>query len=224
MGRLNRQILKDVTFLRELGIMDYSLLVGIHKVTDAGQKGPNQPPKLARNTQRRSSMLADHPEWLQKFQYGITKASVIPENSPLAGADLTTALSSKMFDKPIKDGYKPRFGSNQHQSKGQDFSGLDFTGQDPNLQGGSPLVESGETEAVVSHWTTHNNGFKGKGPQGEEEVYYFGIIDILITYNTKKKFETWYRCKQGNEMWTVSCVDPFTYSERFRRYMSNGVM
>ena len=47
---------------------------------------------------------------------------------------------------------------------------------------------------------------------------YFGIIDILQTYNLGKKLEHAYKSMQFNSL-SISAVNPTLYSRRFQHFM-----
>jgi len=62
-------------------------------------------------------------------------------------------------------------------------------------------------------------GFRASTQSNENypEIYYFGIIDILVEYNVKKKIEHSYKTKF--ETAEISSVDPITYARRFKRFI-----
>jgi len=66
-----------------------------------------------------------------------------------------------------------------------------------------------------------DGGIKGYNVDAErEEIYYFGIIDVLIKYETRKKMEQFFKALGGvgNE---VSVVPPSFYAERFVGFMQS---
>jgi len=58
---------------------------------------------------------------------------------------------------------------------------------------------------------------------GVDEVYYLGIIDILITYGTKKKMETAFKSVKYDSN-IISAVPPPRYAERFKRFVEAGTI
>jgi 1-phosphatidylinositol-4-phosphate 5-kinase len=234
--RLNMQLAKDVALLKELNIMDYSLLIGISKTKPkATAGGPGSPPgplnrhaggKSQRNLlasakgRRESVRLADHPDMRKIF----LSSHLLP-SSPIAGADFSYALSDEALETPLEDSYKPRmesFGYTDRMDTSHFGSEVSPKTKDGDLKG-SDIIDDSEIKSVRNYWTKDHGGFEGTGEDGGTETYFFGIIDILITYGMKKKMETRFKSFK-NEVWTVSAVDPFTYAERFRRYMADAII
>ncbi|KAH7477019.1 hypothetical protein PRIC1_001033 [Phytophthora ramorum] len=149
------QVVKDANFLSRLGIMDYSLLLGIHNVEymvnpDLEEESPVIPPKDAVGTRRRTINNST-------MNHGGREGSSAP---------------------PIRDS-KPR----------------------THL----PRVATGTRRAntVV-------------GPS----IYYFGLIDILQTWNMDKKLERFAKTKMlAKDPDGLSAIPPAAYCERFKRKM-----
>lgn len=59
--------------------------------------------------------------------------------------------------------------------------------------------------------------------EGVLEVYYLGIIDILITYGVGKKVETAFKSIKYDSN-IISAVPPPRYAERFKRFMEAGAI
>lgn len=71
-------------------------------------------------------------------------------------------------------------------------------------------------DLTLSYFNYPNGAFQASYEDGTRYPidYYIGIIDILQTYNIRKKVENALKRiseSQGN----ISCVDPATYSSRF---------
>uniref|UniRef100_A0AAV1TCS6 Uncharacterized protein n=1 Tax=Peronospora matthiolae TaxID=2874970 RepID=A0AAV1TCS6_9STRA len=144
------QLVKDANFLSRLGIMDYSLLLGIHNVeymvNPDLEEEPVLPPKDAVGPRRRSTA---------------NNSSMVGSNAP-----------------PIRES-KP--------------------------QTGLPRLATGTRRAntVV-------------GPS----IYYFGLIDILQTWNMDKKLERFAKTKLlAKDPDGLSAIPPAAYYERFKRKM-----
>uniref|UniRef100_A0A6B2L4Z5 PIPK domain-containing protein n=1 Tax=Arcella intermedia TaxID=1963864 RepID=A0A6B2L4Z5_9EUKA len=77
-------------------------------------------------------------------------------------------------------------------------------------------------ELVQNKFQQYYNGAKVTRPDGGTEVYYVGIIDILIQYVAKKKLEHLLKtvAYPGEE---VSVVNPKYYSDRFFDFIKNLV-
>ena len=70
-----------------------------------------------------------------------------------------------------------------------------------------------------------HGGYCGKTPSGENnnEIYYFGIIDILQQYNMKKMAENFYKgnfTSQGAKK--ISSLPPQEYAERFVKFIEDA--
>jgi len=63
-----------------------------------------------------------------------------------------------------------------------------------------------------------HNGMQVKRPDGVTEIYYFGIIDILIQYMAKKKMEHFMK-SVVHAPDEVSVVHPEFYANRFFKFM-----
>lgn len=212
--RLNAQIKHDVELLRKLKIMDYSLLVGIHRVDPSSPLSqPNSPSgrvhhstntALARG-RRASIKMQDCPDMLKVF-------TELSPTSPIALVDFEGALGQAAMSRELQDTAKRSLFAARAAQRAAD-SGSDFE-----------LMDSARMETCDNVWTKDFGGVSGVGPNGEHEVYYFGIIDILIAYGLKKQGETRLRrVRDRLTLWEMSAVDPFTYAERFRRFMADFI-
>eukprot|EP01125_Pyxidicula_operculata_P012927 TRINITY_DN4256_c0_g1_i4.p1 TRINITY_DN4256_c0_g1~~TRINITY_DN4256_c0_g1_i4.p1 ORF type:complete len:469 (-),score=119.42 TRINITY_DN4256_c0_g1_i4:124-1530(-) len=79
------------------------------------------------------------------------------------------------------------------------------------------------TTLATNDFQKYHNGMVGKTPEGRSEVYYVGIIDVLIKYAAKKKMEHFVKsfAYAGEE---VSVVAPNFYKDRFYRFISDLVI
>ncbi|CAI5741153.1 unnamed protein product [Hyaloperonospora brassicae] len=143
------QLVKDANFLSRLGIMDYSLLLGIHNVeymvNPDLEEDPVIPPKDAVGPRRRSTA---------------NNSSMVGSNAPIRESKPQTGL--------------------------------------PRLATGTRRANT-----VV-------------GPS----IYYFGLIDILQTWNMDKKLERFAKTKLlAKDPDGLSAIPPAAYYERFKRKM-----
>jgi len=78
------------------------------------------------------------------------------------------------------------------------------------------------TNLYKNKFQQHFNGIKFQGEDGTTEIYYVGIIDVLIQYQTKKKIEGFLKsvAYAGEE---VSVSQPSYYASRFYAFMRNIV-
>jgi len=164
---LCEQLTKDANFLSRLGIMDYSLLLGVHNVEymvnpDDGD-GVELPP--LRDIQRRSRMTSN-PNGQSELHHRASK------NGAGGGAAAPPPATT--------------------------------TRQQP--RSGLPRMGTGTRRAntVV-------------GPS----IYYFGMIDILQTWNMDKKLERFFKTKVlGKDPDGLSAIPPTAYCDRFKRKMA----
>lgn len=77
---------------------------------------------------------------------------------------------------------------------------------------------------VQSIFCADDGGCPGQLPDGRSsnEVYYFGVIDILTEFNAKKKLEsTWKSIRYDKK--SISAVNPKAYGERFIRFLEQVI-
>ena len=55
------------------------------------------------------------------------------------------------------------------------------------------------------------------------KVFYLGIIDVFTHYNFKKKAEHFVKSIQYDN-YSISCVPPDVYADRFQKYMCDKVL
>jgi len=89
------------------------------------------------------------------------------------------------------------------------------------------LKRTAESKTIIntlykSAFQQHYNGLRVTRPDGVTEVYYIGVIDVLVQYITKKKMESFVKslAYAGEE---VSVIQPTAYSRRFFHFMKNIV-
>ncbi|TMW63240.1 hypothetical protein Poli38472_002181 [Pythium oligandrum] len=163
------QLVKDANFLSRLGIMDYSLLLGVHNVeyvvnSDLEEDDAEEIPPL-RDLQRRNNWGT---ELHQRPGRGSTRESTMTMRTTNGGISLGPANAPRI--------------------------------------GGLPRTCTGTRRAntVV-------------GPS----VYYFGMIDILQTWNMDKKLERFFKTKVlGKDPDGLSAIPPTAYCDRFKRKMA----
>jgi 1-phosphatidylinositol-4-phosphate 5-kinase len=66
----------------------------------------------------------------------------------------------------------------------------------------------------------YGNGIRTVTDEGTEEIYFIGIIDILIEYATKKKMEHMLK-SIAYDSGDVSVVDPEFYRQRFYKFITS---
>ena len=170
--KLIEQIRIDALFLSRMGIMDYSLLVGIH--------------------------------------------GRVPEQVP--GYNIGKVRSAR--------------GSAASGSNSGDDSKASGESGDESLEESFNFAEVEESEKrneleIYQRLPIFNQecgGYFGKTPSGDtnNEIYYFGIIDILQQYNLIKRGENFFKSyftKQGKGK--ISSVPPLDYAKRFIKFFED---
>ena len=57
-----------------------------------------------------------------------------------------------------------------------------------------------------------------------QDIYFMGIIDILIEYGKKKSVENFAKTRFSKDSSGISCQPPDVYAKRFREFMINDVL
>jgi hypothetical protein len=202
--------------LASLGVMDYSLLVGIHERQYAKANG-----SFVFRSDRKSSLqdlLAAESALLD----GQKDAPALElQASP-------THLSKKSPSLP------PTFSKQQILNT----TGVNALGSVPPGQGtgsshsqtetpSSPKNSSPRSVAGNLHRAHTNEGFNSFYKMDSRdangvltgETYHVGIIDIFTRYSAKKQGEHLYKSLQGNGS-TISAVNPRQYQQRFVKFIS----
>ncbi|XP_071736872.1 phosphatidylinositol 4-phosphate 5-kinase 7-like [Rutidosis leptorrhynchoides] len=195
---LLKQIYLDSLFLESQGIIDYSLLLGLHFRAPDHLKTLLEPPDAFHRPQK---TLADDGSKCH-----------VDFSIPPKGLLLVTHEPSSVDTAP---------GPHIRGSTLKAFSVGDKE-VDLLLPGTARLrVQLGvNMPAQANHKVSHDVS----GPSEAElfEVYdvvlYLGIIDILQEYNTRKKIEHVYKSARHDPM-SISVADPKFYAKRFFRYL-----
>ena len=80
--------------------------------------------------------------------------------------------------------------------------------------------------AIVSVPEFEDSAIQSIGSNGlpSDEIYYLGVIDILMTYTTKKTLETaWYNTIKGSNC-NCSSQPPAHYAQRFFQFVQSRIM
>ena len=226
------QLARDATFLARLGIMDYSLLLGLHKCEEEGESSSGdvgvddaaEAPSTPRENQRTEGQEAE------------------PERSNTPFRRCVLQRASSMGDTKVgNNGFKALEAAGDRKSKENNetngnsmprrisSSALNSIPETPmqTSYGQSTLSSSSATKNAIT--SRSDGGIDGYGIKLEDgtlakkEIYFCGVIDILQYYNARKVGETVLRKATGNAGEDISCVDPETYGKRFVKFISNLV-
>eukprot|EP00804_Cyclotella_cryptica_P005594 CCRYP_003084-RB/>CCRYP_003084-RB protein AED:0.04 eAED:0.04 QI:779/1/1/1/1/1/4/244/547 len=232
------QLRKDATFLARLGIMDYSLLLGMHNCKETDFPCPSAEPDAKNDgipTVEGEPCRSNTP-----FRRGVLKRAVTGGTSTTAndGFKALEELDRVMVSK-TKSNKSLSVPGVEVKDKGGCFKralGDETTVAAVSSMKGSqkstfkPTTVSNEANSKAPNPITARSdlGIEGgailsDGTTSVRELYYCGIIDILQYYNARKIGETVIRQAAGNSSQDISCVDPESYGKRFVKFISNLV-
>ncbi|WIA17496.1 hypothetical protein OEZ85_014334 [Tetradesmus obliquus] len=219
-ARLSVQLEADTAFLAGAGLMDYSLLLGVHYSGLQGQTILGQAADGNFNRHSPDAALADALARLQArlpaLQLDVRLSNALlqlararmlgglgdPSKTAAGGSSSRLALigrypTSMLAGRPAR-GPLPPVALQQKQALGQAMPAVAL----PPPQQRSVLVSS-----------------DGEQVQGEAVVLYFGLIDILQAYTFRKKLEGGMKRLTAPAA-SVSAVAPRYYASRFRKFMA----
>ncbi|KAL7710611.1 phosphatidylinositol-4-phosphate 5-kinase-like [Lotmaria passim] len=192
------QFRSDVGFLRQLSVVDYSCMIGVRSRLFSREEGPSKTIVL------------------QRYQHHDCDK---PYVDPLGGGELPT---------PLTDHQRTRSKITNVTSAAADAGAKTVTvaltgagGQPASLPDAHPAFE--DDVYVCIHGC--DGGLlslpiyaPGDDTTAREDVYYLGIIDVLQTYNSAKKLESF---AKGfvNDRQAISVIPPEGYSERLYKVL-----
>ena len=229
--RLLAQIKKDCALLERLEVIDYSMLVGIHRAsvarTPSRERESSRFYKVARGKAAAAAAA------------GGMGGSSVGAGGSTVGGDRHSEVSDSAVD--ISDGGGS---SSSSSARGPGASGAAGSGEGGRAGGG----EGGEAAGVqiveaVSQQELHREHQRrgatsiqpatdrsDRGapdePEVGKEVYFVGCIDILCEYGLKKQLEHHYKAaKHGEKVGAqnFSVVDPLQYSTRFQNFIGEAL-
>lgn len=162
---LVEQLRRDVEFLKSIGVMDYSLLIGLHNLSRGNKDN------------LRSTTLKVFEVRSRSFTIGLrlTPLSAIPRFQP--GIAPSPSPGARKWA-GIKAAMEVRRQMRQSQSVGA--KKIDLPEEDPNASDRTAFI-----------FYADEGGYQATNEvDGEMQVvYYLGVIDILTPYNLLKKLE-----------------------------------
>ena len=203
-----KQLEVDAAFLATMGIMDYSLLLGLHNncdgtyCNDDGGGGSSSSSAVENRTSPTPSRRKRLDTSDLATPGGATTTAELPmTNTPHRRNVLKRAAIN---GSPPKPSHHPRGGGG---------------GSTPTKPSSSLPPSSSASNPITS---MPDLGIQGGTPL-RPETYYCGIIDILQYYNARKMGETVIKKAAGGDADNISCVDPETYGKRFVKFISDLV-
>lgn len=252
--RLVNAVEKDVNLLRDMNIMDYSLLIGVHYSSKHPKNKGNQRRSISVNQlSHMRNVVADEDDDGLNLEVErnrtptIVRGSIRPVDlgfSKLALPDLPLSVAaSEGEDDPSRASVDSERksspdGGESATKKQEDSATFVAARRDhrvvPTAKQEKKSARQIKNEAILvtpqadatvvrSVWQETNGGCAGSGMQGENEVYFFGIIDILVEYGIKKKMETKFKSMKHDKA-TISSVEPVYYANRFTQFVKSNVV
>ncbi|KAL0066913.1 Phosphatidylinositol-4-phosphate 5-kinase [Marasmius tenuissimus] len=233
---LTEQLRRDKELLKEMHVMDYSLLVGIHNM----QRGNGD------NVRRRTLKVFDPDIPLKRHATtSVHNLSKTKSGSLRARSRSLAACDAESDPKPFEDptqlvvrGSRSSSGSSgKAKGKERERDEKDAMREMENQE--QPIrengVEGGDKEDSVlgldamdaqtgdrAHFVFYQDdgGLRAtdEGNDNMDTIYYLGVIDILTPYNGLKKIEHLWKGLSADRH-KISPVPPAEYAERFFKFM-----
>eukprot|EP00475_Leptophrys_vorax_P034566 TRINITY_DN5599_c0_g2_i1.p1 TRINITY_DN5599_c0_g2~~TRINITY_DN5599_c0_g2_i1.p1 ORF type:complete len:557 (-),score=156.38 TRINITY_DN5599_c0_g2_i1:200-1870(-) len=200
------QIENDIKFLKDLGIMDYSLFVGIHFYGE----------ELPSTVDASENTTAEDGFSELKEQ--------VSEDSNASQLTLTHIRKNSGHFEQLKAKIQAQasFEIEHQDSSEMRTSGSDDFASEPERspQKSLPSIVVPVTPKFQSLFKVDDGGLRSRLPTGalRNEHYFIGIIDILQTYDVGKVMETGLKSIKHNKD-KLSSVEPEQYMERFLAYV-----
>lgn len=227
---LRDAISADADFLNSQGIMDYSLLLGVHKskyrlvTNDAGSDAAPVTHTPSITLTLPASALSPSMRRATGGNVSLDlrgAASITPPhrnavNAALAGLPGDALFSARADDAVQLSEVSETIVSDSNQP-------ADMVNEDDGFGGGVYHEDSGgstpqphSSAAGASIFTHHRGGLRAAVVEGPG-VYYMGVIDILQRWTLKKRVENWFKTRVlCQNLGGVSAVPPDQYASRFK--------
>lgn len=245
---VRHQLEKDLDFLTSMGIMDYSMLVGVHHVPAFEGKANTTVSFRRKNRARRNTsgtatddsdndnnMVDVVPKSPIKRNRGDVAADILEddENSYLVGSENRTSPSEESLntetERKKQNTVEKLFWPFHHlydihgHRRWRPLLG-DEDGGSGNINGYQiptflkPLADRKDGGFEMETTGLHLPLKREDGFLYEGKIFYMGIIDILQEYNTRKSIESKYRYLRSALPNAASCVPPRDYADRFLEF------
>ncbi len=204
------QLEVDSAFLATMGIMDYSLLLGLHNECDddddaccsSGGVGGVDQKDTPRQSERKGGL-----------DTGDSSSAIKGSTEPPLPMTNTPHRRNVLMRKTINGSSPPRKPPPSHPKGGGGGRSA------PRMKSSLPPPSASASNPITSN---SDLGIQGGTPL-RPETYYCGIIDILQYYNARKMGETVIKKAAGGDADNISCVDPETYGKRFVKFIGDLV-
>mmetsp|Transcript_2622 Transcript_2622/g.5091 ORF Transcript_2622/g.5091 Transcript_2622/m.5091 type:complete len:593 (-) Transcript_2622:184-1962(-) len=217
------QVKSDAEFLERLQIMDYSLLVGIHKVTTPSVRAPASVDKLTGQASRtvatqqavKRGSVGDSAQSVRHY-----RSQTMPRLSDEERAALALSVFNQQKSEPSEGETTPLavigatadqiFGPSSPRKKALELEDVNEYYYDSD---DSEIHEEKSMFCPVVALDAGGNSLP--------EIYYFGVIDILQKYNGRKRSENFFKRIIERTESTISAINPRKYANRFVKFVSS---
>ncbi|TKX18964.1 phosphatidylinositol-4-phosphate 5-kinase-like protein 2 [Elsinoe australis] len=219
--KLKDQMERDVRFLQKLGIMDYSLLVGIHDLNRGNADNiRNKTLKVFQPGGERILSGATNVTNLTSLSEAATTTSFeMPSNAS------TTGLASQQSNQPFPNTLTRTPSKIENARKASQLRQLVKAERPvPMDQTRNKMPERQIDSKKDTYWYAEEGGLRAthEDDRPGEEIYYLGIIDCLTRYSMVKRGEHLWKSLTSSES-EISAVPPHRYGERFLAFMKKAV-
>ncbi|XVE73773.1 hypothetical protein DITRI_Ditri11bG0145100 [Diplodiscus trichospermus] len=196
--RLLKQIKHDCAFLEAEGIMDYSLMLGLH-VKGSSQGSVDS--RCPRNKMRISNDL------LHQSDVPSDRSSIssIRDSIDSKTSSIMNIVSGDSIQE--KETSELSFGDQWLQNNSNIFN----FGEEMSARG--VRISRNETGSVLSRQNSRSR-------ECHDVLLYFGIVDFFQNYNVIKRIEHAYKSLQFDRK-MIAAVNPKAYSSRFQDFISD---
>ena len=216
-AQLLSQLRRDVEFLNQCKIMDYSMLLGIHYHSDEEKASIKS--KVREGSVRGMGDSFVDVEIDKEGEKQSTGANALPMKTfrGRLSSDKSSGYNTRSNTLDSIDESGDIVESQFHTRKAkiawfrEDFGGL---------RSNSTLHPLHKAEAQLHGPSVSGIHEQAAGADVPSATYYFGIVDILQQYNWQKKAEHHWKTKVAcKDKHGISCVDEREYGERFLNFM-----
>ncbi|KAH9259271.1 hypothetical protein BASA81_002314 [Batrachochytrium salamandrivorans] len=222
------QVDRDSKFLASLGIMDYSLLVGIHGGPANQKRHLSQVGSFVFRSQRKSTLgsMGSHQNLLlQDGNASLDTVSGVNANPGGLVPSLPTTFSKHQIVRQSHDlpqiSETPKNGLSSTLSKDKMAAEIAALRMAASETSQLPPTVTTSSAYRLSNVQGLNSFYKIDSPEASGITYHVGIIDIFTKYNIRKRGEHAFKVMGHGH--GISAVAPLQYQRRFVKFISSLV-
>ena len=215
---LLRQLRTDAEYLRDLGLMDYSLLVGVHYVEKDDTVAADK--KLPSTILRLSGTRVENDDEVDEIKVSATvQRSKVP--FPYLANEPSVATSGARVSGSLSDPVSGPSAGQKKWNKGDSlWMRLNRSQAHRGLRTSSTLEKA--ESSVTSELVVRREGVPAARAWFSSDgrcVYFFSIIDLLQRFNVAKRIEHGLKALRSDST-KISSVEPRFYCSRFVRFVT----